>query len=94
MADAIPVTRARAELSELVGRVAFGGERIPLTRHGRIRAALVPAEDLARLEALDAGEFVGAEFVSAVMRHDTGVQLAPAAEHRQPQPGTPFSPQM
>jgi prevent-host-death family protein len=51
--DGIPVTQARAELSDLVSRAAFGGERISLTRHGRVIAALVSAADLARLEELD-----------------------------------------
>jgi prevent-host-death family protein len=56
MTRQIPVTQARGELSDLVSRVAFSGERISLTRHGKAVAALVSAEDLARLEALDADE--------------------------------------
>ncbi|WP_261556459.1 type II toxin-antitoxin system Phd/YefM family antitoxin [Frankia tisae] len=56
MTRQVPVTQARGELSDLVSRVAFSGERISLTRHGKAVAALVSAEDLARLEALDAGE--------------------------------------
>jgi prevent-host-death family protein len=48
--EEVPVTRARADLSDLVNRVAYGGERIALTRHGRPVAAIVSAEDLRRLE--------------------------------------------
>jgi prevent-host-death family protein len=49
----ISVTQARAELAELVNRVAYTGERVTLTRHGRPVAGLVSAADLARLAELD-----------------------------------------
>lgn len=39
----IPVTEARAQLSDLVSQVAYGGEPIVLTRHGKALVALVPA---------------------------------------------------
>jgi len=52
MTREIPVTQARAELAELVNRVAYSGERVVLTRHGRPLAALVSAADLELLEAL------------------------------------------
>lgn len=47
------MTQARAELSDLVNRVAYGGERVVLSRHGRAVAAIVSAADLERLAALD-----------------------------------------
>lgn len=50
----IPVTQARAAIADLVNRVAYGGERIALTRHGRTVAALVSADDLERLRRLEA----------------------------------------
>ncbi|HEV7826648.1 MAG TPA: type II toxin-antitoxin system Phd/YefM family antitoxin [Mycobacteriales bacterium] len=59
MADEIPVTQARAELAELVNRVAYTGERVTLTRHGRPVAALVSADDLRRLDELDARPLAG-----------------------------------
>ncbi len=34
MGEQLPVTQARAELADLVNRVAYAGERIELTRHG------------------------------------------------------------
>jgi prevent-host-death family protein len=40
----IPVSEARAQLSELINRVGYGKERIVLTRHGKPLVALVPAE--------------------------------------------------
>ncbi len=50
MTSEIPVTQAREELADLVNRVAYGHERIILTRHSKPVACLVPAEDLARLQ--------------------------------------------
>ena len=39
--------------STTVNRVAFGGERVVLTRHGRRVAAVVPIADLELLEQLE-----------------------------------------
>jgi prevent-host-death family protein len=38
----IPVTEARAQLSDLVSQVAYGGEPVVLTRHAKPLVALVP----------------------------------------------------
>ncbi len=51
MTSEIPVTKARAQLSDLINRVGYGGERIVLTRHGKPLVALVPAADLATAPA-------------------------------------------
>jgi prevent-host-death family protein len=50
MTSEIPVTQARDELADLINRVAYGHERIVLTRHSKPVACLVPPEDLERLE--------------------------------------------
>jgi prevent-host-death family protein len=47
------ISEARESFSTTVNRVAFGGERVILTRHGRRVAAVVPVEDLELLEALE-----------------------------------------
>ena len=47
------ISEARESFSETVNRVAFGGERVVLTRHGRRVAAVVPIEDLELLEQLE-----------------------------------------
>lgn len=52
-AAAARLTSARAGLSELVNRAAFGKERVVLTRHGKPVGALVPIEDLDLLQALE-----------------------------------------
>lgn len=50
MTSEIPVTQARDELADLINRVAYGHERIILTRHSKPVACLVPPEDLAQIE--------------------------------------------
>lgn len=46
-------TRARGELSDVINRVVYQGERIVLERRGRDVVALVPLEDLRLLEDLE-----------------------------------------
>lgn len=53
MSESKRISEARGEFSDLVNRAAYGHERVLLTRHGKAIAALVPAEDLELLEALE-----------------------------------------
>lgn len=46
----VSAAEARENLAEIINRVAYGDERIVLTRHGKALVAMVPIEDL---EALD-----------------------------------------
>lgn len=46
----LPLTDARAQLSELVDRVRYTNERIAVTKHGKPVAFLINAEDMQRLE--------------------------------------------
>ncbi|GAA4589402.1 type II toxin-antitoxin system Phd/YefM family antitoxin [Planotetraspora phitsanulokensis] len=99
MAEEIPVTQARAVFAELVNRVAYGGERIVMTRHGKPIVALVPAADLERPQAqedteqqppetvirLGTATYHGVESRPAEPRH-----IGIAAEHRPP--GKPDKP--
>jgi prevent-host-death family protein len=50
---AMSITDLRDFIAEATNRVRYGKERIVLTRHGRDVAALVPIEDLRKLEAID-----------------------------------------
>jgi prevent-host-death family protein len=43
----------RNNVSECLSKVAFGKERLVVTRNGKAVAALVPLEDLDTLEALE-----------------------------------------
>ncbi len=49
----IPITTARDELSDLVNRVAYGKERICLTRHGKDVACVVSLEEAELLDLLE-----------------------------------------
>jgi len=46
MTDAhVPIGQVKRDISDLVNRVAYGGERIVLTSRGKPKAALVSMED-------------------------------------------------
>lgn len=47
------VTEARREFANLVNRVTYGGERVVLTKNNKPAAAIVSAEDLDLLEAIE-----------------------------------------
>jgi prevent-host-death family protein len=49
----VDTSQLKAQLSEFIGRVTFGRERILVLRRGKPVAALVSVEDLARLEVAD-----------------------------------------
>lgn len=46
----VPSKEARNQFSELINRVAFGKERVVVTKHGKGIAAIIPIEDLRALE--------------------------------------------
>lgn len=50
--SAVSVAEARSGLADLLNRVAYGKERLVITRHGREVAAIVPVEDLKLTERL------------------------------------------
>lgn len=47
------ISEARGDFSDTINRVAYRGERVVLTRHGRRVAAVVPVADLDLLEAIE-----------------------------------------
>ena len=51
--EAITTVAARQHFSDLINRVAYGKDRILLTRRSRPLAAVVPIEDIALLEAME-----------------------------------------
>lgn len=50
--EAVNVVEAKKRFSELMTRVAYGGERLIVERHGKPMMAWVSIEDLQRLQAL------------------------------------------
>ncbi|MFZ1890001.1 MAG: type II toxin-antitoxin system Phd/YefM family antitoxin [Candidatus Binataceae bacterium] len=51
--EAISTVSARQNFSDLINRVAYGKDRVVLTRRNRPLAAIVPFEDMALLEAIE-----------------------------------------
>lgn len=50
----------REQLSDVLGRVMYGGERIGVTRHGKLAAVVVSVSDLEALEAFEMAQDVEA----------------------------------
>lgn len=50
----VPTAEARRNLSDILNRVAYGKERVVVTRHGKELAAIVPVEDLRLLDRVKA----------------------------------------
>jgi prevent-host-death family protein len=53
MARRLSASQARASFAEAINRASFAGERTVIRRHGKDVAAVVSAEDLKILEALE-----------------------------------------
>ena len=53
MADPIAASEARARFADLVTEAGYQGKRFRLQRHGRDVAAVISAEDLAKLETVE-----------------------------------------
>jgi prevent-host-death family protein len=49
----IPASEVREQMSEVISRVAYGGERIVISRNGKAQVAVIPIADFDRLEQLD-----------------------------------------
>ena len=49
----VSVVELRKDLADIISRVQFGGERICVTRNGKATVAIISAEDLELLEALE-----------------------------------------
>jgi prevent-host-death family protein len=49
----LSTTEAREAFADLMGRVAYGKERVFITRNGKRQAAVIPVEDFERLQALE-----------------------------------------
>lgn len=50
----LSTVEARTQFADLINRVAYGKERVILTRRGKALVAIVPLEDLHQLDLADA----------------------------------------
>lgn len=51
--ETISTNKTRKDFAEIINRVAYGHERITITRHGKPVAAFISVEDLKFLERLE-----------------------------------------
>lgn len=49
----IPASEVRGQISEVISRVAYGGERVVISRNGKAQVAVIPIADLDRLTQFD-----------------------------------------
>ena len=59
----------RDSLADVLGSVAYGSERVGVTRHGKLTAVVISADDLELLEELEAARDA-AEFAAAKAADD------------------------
>lgn len=60
VSSSVSARELRTDLSSIVGRVAFGHERIGLTRNGKLTAVVIGVDDLELLEQLEDAEDLAA----------------------------------
>ncbi len=53
MTVSVSTVKARNQFSDLINRVAYGKERVVLSRRGRALAGIVPLEDMRLLEQIE-----------------------------------------
>ena len=51
--ETVTIEHARIELSDVVSRVQFAGERVIVTRRGKPAVAIVPIEDLELIQQIE-----------------------------------------
>ena len=52
LATTLSTRELRANLSDVLGRASYGGERIGVTKNGRLTAIVIGVDDLLALEAV------------------------------------------
>ncbi|KNY04668.1 type II toxin-antitoxin system prevent-host-death family antitoxin [Microbacterium sp. GCS4] len=67
----VPSKDLRDRLADVLGGVAYGSERVGVTRHGKLTAVVISVDDLELLEELEAARDA-AEFAAAREADDGG----------------------
>ncbi len=74
--SSVTTVELRSELSDIVSRVAFGHERVAITRNGKLAAVVIGPEDLELLEGLEMAADVAAYREARAADDGTRVSLA------------------
>lgn len=53
ISSAVSIRELRAQLADVLGRAGYGGQRIGITRNGKLAAVVIGVEDLEALEAYE-----------------------------------------
>ena len=72
----VSVAELRLALSDSINRVAYGQERLAVTRRGKVAAVLISVEDLERLEALEDAQDLASYQAAKAVDDGTRVDLA------------------
>lgn len=64
----------RTQLSDVLGRASYAGERIGVTRHGKLAAVVISVDDLEALEAFEMAQDVAA--YDAAKAEDDGERIS------------------
>lgn len=73
LTEEISTAQARTRFAEVVGRAQYAGERIGLTRKGKLSAVLISVDDYEALEAFEMERDV--EAFDAAMAEDDGSRV-------------------
>ncbi len=60
MSQEVSTRELRNQLSDVLGRAMYAGERIGVTRHGKLAAVVISVADLEALEAFEMAQDVAA----------------------------------
>lgn len=60
MDDEVTTRQLRSRLSDVLGRAMYGGERIGITRNGKLAAVVISPDDLEALEEFEMAQDVAA----------------------------------
>ncbi|MFK5210744.1 type II toxin-antitoxin system prevent-host-death family antitoxin [Propionibacterium freudenreichii] len=60
MTDTVSTRELRSQLSDVLGRAMYAGDRIGVTRNGKLAAVVIGVADLEALEALEMAQDVAA----------------------------------
>lgn len=74
MTGEVTTRELRGQLADVLGRAMYGGERIGVTRNGKLAAVVVSVADLEALEAFEMAEDVAA--YRAAKREDDGARVS------------------
>ncbi len=70
----ISIGQVKRDISELVNRVAYQGERIVLTSRGRPKAVLVSLKDLEKLQQVEQGQILRTTWLSDAQKIATRIR--------------------